>query len=486
MNLIAGFEQQCTKSPEKIAFCEENRSITYAEFNQQVQQLATFLQQNRKTSQPIAILLDRGIDAAIAIYAVLMTGTSYLPLDVKNPLSRLQLIIADAQPEFVIGQGKRPAWLDSSVGWTSGSTHHAAENGKNDDFANNIWAKKRTHPTDIGAILYTSGSTGTPKGVALSHTAMLNFSNWAAQTFKLSPQDKIASLAPFHFDLSVFDLFSSLSSGASVSFIPSKLTLSPSRLTAWLSEHEISCWYTVPSLLSFLAFKGGLDMTPLPFLKKLLFAGEVFPTPHLIKLAQLLPDVDLYNLYGPTETNVCCYWQVNRTKLQAEQPIPIGISACGSKLKIAENGELLVDCGNNFSGYWQQGKLIPRNNSEPYRTGDKVSLNNVGEYCYHGRLDRMLKCSGFRVEPAEIETVLNQIAGVETCAVVGIHDASSGQRPAAALVLKNPDLLAEIVKIAREKLPAYMMPCKFKVLAALPVLSNGKIDAVALHSLFDD
>lgn len=475
MNLIAGFLAQCAKSPDQIAVCEENRSVSYAEFKQQVEQLAGFLQQKRKTSQPVAILLERGIDAAIAIYAVLMSGTSYLPLDVKNPLSRLALIIDDAQPEFVIGKDERPAWLNNSVRWVE--THN---------FASLQMCGNLENTNEIAAILYTSGSTGTPKGVALSHAAMLNFSNWAAQTFKLNPQDKIASLAPFHFDLSVFDLFSSLSSGASVYFVPAKLTLSPSRLTAWLSEHEISCWYTVPSLLSFLAFKGGLDITPLPFLKKLLFAGEVFPTPHLIRLAQLLPDVDLYNLYGPTETNVCCYWQVDRKKLQPEQAIPIGISACGAKLEIAANAELLVDCENNFSGYWQQGKLIPRNSSEPYPTGDKVSLNKDSEYCYHGRLDRMLKCSGYRVEPAEIETVLNQIGGVKTCAVIGVYDPSSGQRPAAALVLKNPDLLAEIVKTAREKLPAYMMPCKFKVLEALPVLTNGKTDILALHSLFDD
>lgn len=473
MNLIAGFLQKCAESPQQLAFCEEDRRLTYAEFKQQVENLASVLQHQRNTQQPIAILLERGIDAAIAIYAVLISGASYLPLDVKNPTSRLQLIIADAEPEFVIGHGERPAWLNESVGWVEQSeTHHSD-------------SKNLTGLSEIAAILYTSGSTGTPKGVALSHAAMLNFSNWAAQTFKLNTQDKIASLAPFHFDLSVFDLFSSLSSGASVYFVPARLTLSPSRLTAWLNEQQISCWYTVPSLLSFLAFKGGLDVTPLPFLKKLLFAGEIFPTPHLMRLAELLPNVALYNLYGPTETNVCCYWPVDRTKLQAEQPIPIGVPACGAELEIAANGELLVKCENNFSGYWQQGKLISRNNALAYPTGDKVSCNSEGEYCYHGRLDRMLKCSGYRVEPAEIETVLNQICGVETSAVIGVADASSGQRPAAALVVKDQTSLADIVKTAREKLPPYMLPCKFKVLAALPVLSNGKTDYFALHSLFN-
>jgi amino acid adenylation domain-containing protein len=481
MNLINGFLTQCEKTPNQFAFYEEQRQLSYLQFKQQAIYLAYAIRQQRHTQQPIAILLERGIDAAIAIYAVLMTGACYLPLDVKNPTSRLQLIIEDAQPELIIGKGDRPAWLNDRVGWASCSAHQ-----DNSDLAER-WAEQLIHPTnnEIAAILYTSGSTGTPKGVALSHAAMLNFSNWAAQTFNLTAQDRIASLAPFHFDLSVFDLFSSLSCGATVFFIPSQLTLSPSKLTAWLAEQKITCWYTVPSLLSFIAFKGGLETRLLPELKQLLFAGEVFPTPHLIRLAQLLPDTNLYNLYGPTETNVCCYWPVNREKLTPEQAIPIGIPACDAKLQIAENGELLVHCENNFSGYWQQGQLIARNSSEPYRTGDKVSRNQEGEYCYHGRLDRMLKCSGYRVEPAEIETVLNQIPGIEASAVIGVQDVSSGQRPAAVLVMKNQALLADIIKTAKEKLPTYMLPSKFKIVSTLPILSNGKINYSALYSLFN-
>jgi acyl-coenzyme A synthetase/AMP-(fatty) acid ligase len=241
----------------------------------------------------------------------------------------------------------------------------------------------------------------------------------------------------------------------------------------------------VPSLLKFIVFKGGLEFTPLPALKQLLFAGEVFPTLLLRRLTQLLPATVFYNLYGPTETNVCCYWQVDKESLDTELAIPIGEPACGATLHIDQNQELWVTCQNNFSGYWQQGKLIPHDSYQAYRTGDKVSVNQKGEYCYHGRLDRMMKCSGYRVEPAEIERVLNQIVGVEACAVIGIVDASSGQRPVAVLVLKNRIILADIVKIAREKLASYMMPCQFKVLAALPILSNGKLDYLALYSLFD-
>jgi acyl-coenzyme A synthetase/AMP-(fatty) acid ligase len=204
----------------------------------------------------------------------------------------------------------------------------------------------------------------------------------------------------------------------------------------------------------------------------------VFPTPQLKKLCELLPGVDLYNLYGPTETNVCCYWPVDRDRLQTDRAIPIGYPACGAVLQIdAETNELQVQSANNLSGYWQQGKLIAALSADnTYHTGDKVSLNEQGEYCFHGRLDRMLKCSGYRVEPAEIEAVLLQCPEVISCAVIGIVDSTSGQRPAAAVVLKTGTKLEAIVRPLKQKLPAYMQPCKFIVLDSLPYLANGKTD----------
>jgi acyl-coenzyme A synthetase/AMP-(fatty) acid ligase len=315
---------------------------------------------------------------------------------------------------------------------------------------------------------------------------MLNFSDWAADTFALGAEDRIASLTPLHFDLSVFDLFSSVKAGASVHFMPNALTLAPSRLTSWLSEQAISCWYTVPSILRFVALKGALEETPLPQLRSVLFAGEVFPSAQLLSLCTQLPKVNFYNLYGPTETNVCCYWPVQRERLSPDTPIPIGYPACGSQLHIdPETEELRVNSPNNFSGYWQDGALQARSAADAwYATGDKVSLNSQGEYCYHGRLDRMLKCSGYRIEPAEIELALQQLPAVAQCVVIGLADGTGGMRPAAAVVLRANYRLDDVVAPLKAKLPAYMHPGKFLVLAALPLLSNGKIDLTAVSQQF--
>jgi amino acid adenylation domain-containing protein len=479
VNLHSGFIQQCQHSPNAVAFVEGDKQVSYAQFHRNSQNLAAFIRQYLGLSKinRIALLLDRGIDAATAIYGVLLAGATYIPLDIHNPSNRLNFIIHDAQPAFVLGLGDCPAWLEMPEKWLDIGQLPIAV----------AYAGNEVSPSALAAILYTSGSTGLPKGVALSHQAMLNFSAWAAKTFTLTAEDRVASLAPFHFDLSVFDLFSSLSTGASVHFMPSSLTLSPSRLTGWLSEQAITCWYTVPSILGFIALKGALSSTPLPNLKTLLFAGEVFPTPQLISLVSQLPHTNCYNLYGPTETNVCCYWPVKRSRLNSLEPIPIGLPACNAVLKIdEETGELWVQGANNFAGYWQQGKLsLPLAANGWHPTGDKVSRNEYGEYCYHGRLDRMLKCSGYRIEPAEIEHAINQLSAVESCAVVGVGDANSGQRPAAAVVLKASYTLADIVMPLKEKLPVYMNPCKFLVLETLPVLSNGKTDFQAIQALFN-
>jgi len=471
MSLLSAFNRQCQGAPEATALIEGDRALSYQQLRQQAGRLSVALLAGPEPCRRVVIALDRGIDAAIAILAVLGAGACYIPLDIKNPTGRLNYIVNDADAQVIIGKGPCPDWLETPARWLDidrlpGSSAQAG-----------VW------PVEIGAealaaILYTSGSTGVPKGVALSHRAMCNFADWASATFKIDAGDRIASLAPFHFDLSVFDLFSSLSVGAAVHFVPAALTLSPSRLTAWLSEQRISVFYTVPSLLGFIALKGSLSTTPLPELKKVLFAGEVFPTPQLKNLCGLLPEVDFYNLYGPTETNVCCYWPVERERLQDGLPIPIGYPACGAELKRDnETGELLVRSSNNLSGYWQQGQLI---NALPaghyYRTGDRVTLNERGEYCYHGRLDRMLKCSGYRVEPAEIETAILQCPGVSHCAVVGVADATSGRRPAAAVVLKPGAGLEAVVKTLRQRLPPYMQPCRFIVLDSLPYLSSGKTD----------
>lgn len=473
--LLEAFLRQCRQQPDAPALQEQDRSLSYAALLQQALAVCAALQSKGiLAGQPVAIHLDRGIDAVIAVFGVLLSGACYVPLDLKNPQSRLGFITTDAQVKAVLGLGTAPEWLNA-----------------------NLWLniadcpKARPKPVEIppdslAAILYTSGSTGQPRGVALSHSAIAAFAHWAADLLALAPNDRIASSAPLFFDLSTFDLYAVLGAGASLHFLPAKLTLAPARLSNWLSEQAISGWYTVPSLLAFLAYKGNLAQTPLESLRFLIFAGEVFPTPALIDLAAALPQTALYNFFGPTETNVCCYWPVQREQLQADKNIPIGQPAAGCELHIhAETGELWVRGPTLASGYWRDGRLTPFLNAEDwYATGDRVSAEQ-SEYLFHGRLGRMLKCSGYRVEPAEIEAVVNAIDGVRACVVLGVDDATAGQRPALAMVLESEFNIAEVRKHLLQQLPPYMQPSRYQLLDALPRLPNGKLDFQTLQSMLE-
>ena len=473
--LLEPYLRQCRHQPEAIALVENGRSLTYGQLLTQSQAIAAGLQEmGVKPGQPVAIHLERGIDATIALFGVLLTGGCYVPLDLKNPTPRLSFIVTDAQVSVLLGLGATPTWLDKKLWLDIDACSEARP------------LPVKIQATSLAAILYTSGSTGQPRGVALSHGAVATFALWAADLVGLQANDRIASSTPFFFDLSTFDLYAVLGRGASLYFLPSALNMAPARLSAWLKEHVISGWYTVPSLLAFLVYKGNLAQTSLESLRFLLFAGEVFPSPALMNLIANLPHTALYNFFGPTETNVCCYWPVNRSKLAANQPIPIGLPAAACELRIhTETGELWVRGPSLASGYWSDGRLQPFLNQDGwYATGDRVSRID-GEYHFHGRLGRMIKCSGYRVEPAEIEASVNAMAGVKGCAVVGVDDPVTGQRLSLALTLEPDMTLADIRNALTRQFPSYMQPKHCIVLEELPLLPNGKLDYQRVHALLD-
>lgn len=465
-------------NPDDTAFSEAEREINYRNFFAHAERISNvLLHHGVRPGDRVAILLPRGIDAACCIYGSLFTGACYVPLDIQNPESRLSYILNDVEPRCIVGNGHRPEWCDTSIEWIDINDPEFFEDEPQSD-ANVIY---RSGPEEIAAILYTSGSTGNPKGVSISCRAIDAFVMWAAKTFDLKQDDRIASLAPFHFDLSLFDLFATLYCGAHTCFVPQLLTMAPKKLVGWLEEMAITSWYTVPSILSFITMRGGLNPDSLPAMRRILFAGEIFPLPGLTKLADALPHVRLYNLFGPTETNVCSYWQVDRTRLANLDAAPIGEAACAAELTIDESGELLVKGPCVMSGYWQQGRMQP-NDTQWYHTGDRVSYNDQGELLYHGRMDRMIKSSGYRIEPAEVEAVINRHDNVQESVVLGESDPISGNRLVAAIAGEAIDL-DSLRSHLKSHLAPYMQPYRLVQVESLPRLTNGKIDLKAVAEM---
>ena len=471
MNPISCLQQLQKSAPRQVLFEEADRQLDAQTLFAHAASLAARLQVlGIGPGSNVALYLPRGLDAVVAVYGILLAGACYVPLNRQCPGNRNHLIVQDAGCRCVLVNDTAPSWVRDAdldvIDVTALADLPAAA-----DFIS------KGNTEDHAAILYTSGSTGRPKGVVISQRAISAFSDWSVSTFGLNRDDRIASLAPFNFDLSLFDLFAVPAAAATTVFIPEPLKLAPARLVDWLRQQAISTWYTVPSMLGLLNLKGGLDKQGLPGLRQVLFAGEVFPTLRLQQLCTLLPGTDFYNLFGPTETNVCLYWPVDKGRLDESQAIPIGGSACQAEIAIdPAQGELLVKGPCLMSGYWQEGRAMPVLDAQGwFHTGDRVTLNAAGECDYHGRLDRMIKSAGYRIEPAEIEQVLRAAPGVLQAAVVGVPDLLSGTRIAAAVAVEGVDR-SSLQAHASRQLASWMRPSFYLLMKDLPFLPNGKTD----------
>jgi clorobiocin biosynthesis protein CloN4 len=326
-------------------------------------------------------------------------------------------------------------------------------------------------------VLYTSGSTGRPKGVMLSHANAFTFLDWCRGTLGPSGDDRFASHAPFHFDLSVFDLFASCREAATLVVIGESLGKDPAQLGAFLAERRISVWYSAPSILSLLIRQGGLDRPGFPAPRLVLFAGEVFPIDPLRRLRRQWPEAALWNLYGPTETNVCTAHEVTEADLALDRPLPIGRACSGDAAALApddtaDEGELVVTGPTVMLGYW--GREPQRG---AYRTGDLVRRDPDGLLHYVGRSDQMEKVRGHRIEPGEIETALGAHPDIADACVVVV---GSGLDAALhAIVVPNGDRRPSLLEVKRhcaERLPTYMIVDRLHTVTELPRTPNGKVD----------
>jgi clorobiocin biosynthesis protein CloN4 len=337
-------------------------------------------------------------------------------------------------------------------------------------------------PNDLAYILYTSGSTGHPKGVCISHMNALAFVHWVVEALGARESDCFANHAPFHFDLSVLDLYAAFAVGAVVCLVPEATAYVAERLVEFIRQERITVWYSVPSAIVLMMEHGGLLSRPPDPLRLLLFAGEAFPMKHLRSLRASWPELPLWNLYGPTETNVCTAYRVS--ELDAQQTsIPIGKAVSGDRVwarmadgSVAEpgvEGELMVQGPTVFLGYW--GK--PREFGEAYATGDVVRIDNDGNCHFLGRSDHMVKIRGHRVELGEIEAALIQHPEVREAAAIVLGEGLSARLIAFLGVdTDRPPTLLAIKRHCAERLPRYMIPDDVRPMTALPRNRNGKVD----------
>ena len=346
-------------------------------------------------------------------------------------------------------------------------------------------------------VMFTSGSTGQPKGVVISHRSVIDYAEWLEDTFQFSAQTVFGNQAPFYFDNSILDIYSTIKNGAAMVIIPEHLFSFPGALIEYINAQRINTLFWVPSALIGVANSGVLDKTEMPELQKVLFCGEVMPNKQLNIWRKRYPEVLYANLYGPTEiTDVCTCYIVDRP-FADDDPLPIGIPCKNTEVLVLneanravhgdETGELCVRGICLSAGYYNneeksneafvQNPLQTKYRDLIYRTGDLVKYNEYGEIIYIGRKDFQIKHQGYRIELGEIEAAACGLSQMKQCCAV--YDAEN-QRIVLYCVLDPILPEKDIYMFLKGKLPVYMLPKKILIRQALPLNANGKIDRLAL------
>ena len=460
----------------------------------------------------VGIALRKSIDSVAAIFGVQRCGAAHVPVDAGGPLDRTARIFADGGVRAAIVEERLADALRGALDGRDVSflrldpaegplPIRRALDALDREAAAPPAEGMSGGPDDLAYILYTSGSTGKPKGVAISQRSATVFVDWCSDAFEPVEADRFSSHAPFHFDLSILDIYVPIKHGATLVLVNEAAGKDPLTLAELVAERRITCWYSTPSILAFLTQFGRIEGRDWSALRIVNFAGEVFAIKHLRALKRLVPHPRYFNLYGPTETNVCTFYEIP-TEIPPDRssPFPIGktcphyrhrvVDAHGNDVARGEEGELWIAGPGVMLGYWNapdRDAEVFRLDSDGerwYRTGDLVVEPPDGNLVYVGRRDRMVKKRGYRIELGEIEVALYRHPEVREAAVVAVPSESDGVRIRAFLAVRDrrPSLIA-LKQFCAGQLLDYMIPDEFVVLEKLPKTPTDKTDYQALQKM---
>jgi amino acid adenylation domain-containing protein len=476
------------RRPDALAVRGPDGDLSYAELDARANQVARALGgAGVGAGDRVAIWLPKGAEAVAAMQGVLRLGAAYVPLDVLSPPARAATVLRDCGVRALVAPRDAVGKVLDGIDGVSLVPAEGLRSQALPSISADPMPRPTIRPDDLAYILYTSGSTGRPKGVCISHANAIAFVDWAVGALDARESDRFSSHAPFHFDLSVLDLYAAFSAGAAVCLVPEGAAYAAEHLVRFVRDERITVWYSVPSAITLMMEHGGLLMAQPDSLRALLFAGEPFPMKHLRRLRDAWPRLVMWNLYGPTETNVCTAYQVASPLDPEWTSIPIGRAVSGDRVwarkadgleaQIGEEGELMVEGPTVFPGYWGQ----PPRAGNAYGTGDVVRVGADGEFSFLGRRDNMVKVRGHRIELAEIESVLQQHASVRDAAAIVVGEGLTARIVAFLAVGEHaaPTLL-DVKRLCAQKLPRYMIPDDALTVAELPRNRNGKVDRWAL------
>ena len=438
----------------------------------------------------VGVCMERSVDMVVALLAVLKAGGAYVPLEPDHPRRYLAMMVEDARPaailttaglrdrlppssaSVVLVDKERPTWM----------SHAPADGGD-------------AGPTNLAYVLYTSGSTGQPKGVMIEHRSIVNQLVWRVGRFGLGPGDRVLQKTPLGFDVSLWELFCPLISGATVVMLDPRDHIDPLRIAATVRTERITALDFVPSMLQ--TFLDTIGADGCESVRLVATGGERLTTALCQRFFECFgPEVELCNHYGPTEATVnVTSWRCD----PGEAVVPIGRPVANTTIYLlgADDrpvptglvGELCIGGVQVARGYLNRPRLTGerfvanpfRAGERIYRTGDRARYRNDGTIEYLGRIDAQVKIRGFRIELDEIETALLADEGVASAVAVA-RDDTPGDRTLVAYVVPKgePPSSAQLRELLRRTLPHYMVPTAFVTLDALPLMPNGKVNRKAL------
>ena len=484
---IKYFEEQAEKTPDEIAIVFENKKMTYRELNEKANSLAYLLRENEVTNNTVVgILLERSFEMLISMLAVLKSGGSYIPIASDYPKDRIEYMLEDSEATIILTSQNRRNLADKKL-------INVKDKKIYEEHKENL--ENISKPEDLSYLIYTSGSTGTPKGVMLKQKNLSNFYNSMKniiEYLKDGKNHKILSITTVSFDIFAFETLMSLTSGLTVYLTSENGQKMTSEIERIIKENSVEIMQTTPSVMKF-HLENLNNKDSLKSLKYIMLAGEPLSKSLVDKIKEIVPDVTIYNGYGPSETTI--FSAVGNATNQEE--VTIGTPINNTQIYILNKnkkvlpqgtrGELYISGDGVGKGYMNKEEQTNSNfipnpfiaGKIMYKVGDLGSFDDKGEITCYGRIDNQVKIRGLRIELQEIEKRIQSVYNIHDCVVV--KKVVKGKDALCAYYVERGHVIKSVLKsVLYSKLPEYMVPQYFVKMDQLPHTPNGKVDRKAL------
>lgn len=509
-DVVEWLDRAATDRPEQIvAEDTAGRQLAYgscARLSRAVQ--SRLVASGVRPGDRVGVLMRKSLDTLVAFQATLRAGAVYVPVDPLAPVTRAAIIFHDCRASAVFVDAGAAEPLRREMERLGSAPVLLIVPDRTDDARTTVIdalaltpaaAPAGRHTDDLAFLLYTSGSTATPKAVMITHANVVDFVDWCSVAFAITSDDRIATHAPLHFSLCVFNLYVAWKHAATMVLIDEDTARVPQLTAPLIERHGITIWFSTPTILSLLVQSGMLESIRTSTLRLIMFGGEPFPIDNLRRLRKQVPHPRYFHILGSTETHMISVHELPASDVSA--PVPIGrvcdrfearlLDEDGNDVASGADGELCLTGPGVTPGYWNMpadraGAFFSDGNGRRwYRTGDIVADRADGNLVYRGRRDRMVKKRGYRVELGEIEACLYRHPGISEAAVVATADDELGVRVHAFVVSRAGSrvTIVDLKAHCAGALPIYMVPDVFRLQGELPRTSTGKVDFPGLKSL---